>query len=282
MRSFLIISCILLIIDGCTVPFTRGAVAHLPASEGQHAAKISETLRVLSYNVLTGFQKNPQQADRFVEWVKNLDPDVIGLQELSTFTQDSLERLAHRYGHSYAVLLKGKNAPIGITSKYPVTNVEKMTETMHHGCIHAEVKGFHFFITHLSPFSYAKCLEEIKEITDSAAKIPIGKGILIMGDLNSFSPEDSVHYSPARKYGVVQMLLDKGYTDCYKKINQSFGSSFPTTAYASKVKTKQPVRIDYMFVNNILAEKLLTATIIRDSATSQLSDHYPLLVEFKE
>jgi exodeoxyribonuclease-3 len=276
MRSFILLGCLLML--GCSAPINRGAVTRRETSGSTHPEK----LRVLSYNVLTGFQKNPQQADRFVEWVKVVDPDVIGLQELSTFTRDSLERLAHRYGHSYAVLLKGKNAPVGITSKYPVTNLEKMTETMHHGCIHAEVNGHHFFITHLSPFSYVKCLEEIKEILDSAAKIPSGKGILIMGDLNSFSPEDSVHYCPARKYGVVQMLIDKGFTDSYKKINKPFGSSFPTAAYVTKVKTKQPVRIDYIFVNSILAEKLITATIIRDSVTDQLSDHYPLVVEFKE
>ena len=277
MKVLLIITCFLVFIQGCANH--KGAVA----GRELHLATVQpQKLRVLSYNVLTGFQKNPQQADRFVEWVKNEDPDVIGLQELSTFTQDSLERLAHRYGHPYAVLLKGKNSPIGITSKFPITNVERMTAGFHHGCIHAKVKGHHFFITHLSPFSYDKCLEEIKEIIDSAARIPAGKGILIMGDLNSFSPEDSLHYSPARRYGVVQMLIDNGFTDGYKKINQPFGASFPTIAYVKKVRSKQPVRIDYIFANSILAEKLISATIIRDSITDNLSDHYPLLVEFTE
>jgi exodeoxyribonuclease-3 len=41
----------------------------------------------------------------FVKWVKQMDPDVLALQEVTGFTQASLEKLAESYGHSYALLL---------------------------------------------------------------------------------------------------------------------------------------------------------------------------------
>jgi exodeoxyribonuclease-3 len=61
-------------------------------------ANARDHFKILSYNVLTGFQKNPAQVTVFVEWVKGIRPDMVAMQELSTFTQDSLERLAKRYG----------------------------------------------------------------------------------------------------------------------------------------------------------------------------------------
>lgn len=250
----------------------------------QTAAKHSAALdvsanRVLTYNVLTGFQKDPEQADRFVNWVKGQEADVIAFQELSTFTQDTLERLARRYGHPYAVLNKGNGSPTGITSKFPFTHIEKIAGAMHHGCIYVQTGGIHLFATHLNPFSYEKCVEEMKGILTMAAAIPSNEKILITGDLNSFSPEDSASYPQKRKYGVVQSLLDSGFTDAYRQIHQRFEHSFPTKAYSHKVKS--PTRIDYVFVNKTAAQYLTGAIILKDLITDSLSDHYPLLTIFK-
>ncbi len=156
-----------ILMESCT---TQQAAA--PRQGQRSAALDASAKRVLTYNVLTGFQKDPHQADRFVEWVKGQDADVIALQELSTFTQDTLERLACRYGHPYAVLNKGNGSPIGITSKYPFTHVEKISGAMHHGCIYVQTGGIHLFATHLNPFSYEKCIEEMKGILTMAAAIP--------------------------------------------------------------------------------------------------------------
>ncbi len=135
---------------------TYGCIARKASENNSSQPKQTNQgkFRLLTYNVLTGFQKSPSQVNRFVEWVKDKKFDVIAFQEMSTFTQDSLESFAKRYGHHYAVLLKGNNSPIGMTSKYPISNVKKMIDSMHHGCIYAQVRDFNVFITHLSPFSY--------------------------------------------------------------------------------------------------------------------------------
>lgn len=247
---------------------------------GRHAVNSPDTVvRLLTYNVLTGFQKDPKQAEHFIEWVKDKGFDVIAFQELSSFTQDTLERLALRYGHPYAVLHKGNGSPIGITSRYPLTQVEKISDTMHHGCIYARTAGFHLFATHLSPFSYEKCVVEMKGILTRAAAIPSTEKVLVLGDFNSFSPEDSASYPQKRRYGVVQSLLDNGFSDAYRQFHHGFEPSFPTTAYAHKVKS--PTRIDYVFVNKTASHDITGAEIIKDSATARLSDHYPLMTTFK-
>ncbi|MGN6417844.1 MAG: endonuclease/exonuclease/phosphatase family protein [Pseudobacter sp.] len=235
--------------------------------------------RFLTYNVLTGFQKNPLQSDKFIEWAKDKNFDVIAFQELSTFTQDSLERFARRYGHHFAILNKGNGSPIGITSKYPFTNTERISGNMHHGCIYTQTGNVHFFVTHLNPFSYEKCVEEMKGIIARAAAIPATEKLLIAGDLNSFSPADSLNYPGKRRYGVVHSLLDADFTDVFRQFHHQFEFSFPTTTYQYKVKT--PARIDYVFANKTALSELTAAEIIRDSITDGLSDHYPILAVFK-
>jgi exodeoxyribonuclease-3 len=263
-----------ILMESCTTQKTAAP------GQGQRSAALDVSVkRVLTYNVLTGFQKDPKQADRFVEWVKALDADVIAFQELSTFTQDTLERLARRYGHPYAVLNKGNGSPTGITSKYPFIHVERIAGAMHHGCTYVQTGGIHLFATHLDPFSYEKCVEEMKSILTMAAAIPSKEQILITGDLNSFSPEDSASYPQKRRYGVVQSLLNSGYTDAYRQINHRFEHSFPTKAYHHKVKS--PTRIDYLFANKTALSYLTGAIILKDLITDSLSDHYPLLTIFK-
>jgi len=234
--------------------------------------------RVLTYNVLTGFQKNPQQATAFVNWVKDKHTDVIAFQELSTFTEDSLLRMGQRYGHSYAVIHKGNGSPIGITSRYPISHVMKMTDSMHHGYISAEIADYRMFVTHLSPFSYEKCIQEMKGIIKQAALLSSKRKVLIMGDFNSFSPADSLHYLRKNRYAVIQQLIDQGFLDIYQQLNPTFEYSFPTDSYAQKAKVT--TRIDYVFANLSAFGGAVKATIIKDAVTRELSDHYPLLIEF--
>jgi exodeoxyribonuclease-3 len=264
LRDLKVIGLSLLILYGCGVQ--------------QSKSVREDKFRLLTYNVLTGFQKNTHQVDRFVEWVKDKNFDMIGFQEMSTFTKDSLARLAKRYGHPYAVLLKGNNSPIGITSKYPILNVKKIIDSMHHGCIYAEVEDFNVFVTHLSPFSYQKCIQEMKGILKMAAVLSEKKKTLIFGDFNSFSPVDGAYYQQKNRYAVIQSLLDDGFTDTYMQLHHKFEGSFPTIKYVQKLK--KPTRIDYVFANKTALKLLVDTKFIKDSITNNLSDHYPLMVEF--
>ncbi len=73
----------------------------LIAAAGASAQKRS-FVRVLTYNVCEGLKMDTTALkERFVAWMRELDPDMAALQEMNGFTQARLEKLlAADYGHS--------------------------------------------------------------------------------------------------------------------------------------------------------------------------------------
>ena len=114
-------------------------------------------VRVISFNILEGMKTDTTPGKQvFVDWVKKQAPDILALQECNKFTQKSLEELARSYGHPYAVIVKEKGYPTGLTSKYPITDIQKITNNMTHGFILARVKDLNIVVLHLNPHSYMK------------------------------------------------------------------------------------------------------------------------------
>lgn len=63
------------------------------------AQQKQDNFKILCYNVLHGFESNPKVMDKYVTWVKTIDPDIVAFQEMNKFTDKSLKELAARYGH---------------------------------------------------------------------------------------------------------------------------------------------------------------------------------------
>ncbi len=259
---------------------------------------------IICYNVLEGLKQEDANKAAFVKWVAEKNPDVLGLMELNGFTQRSLEEIARKYGHPYAVIAKETGFAMGITSKYPITNVEKVIDNMHHGYLYARVKDYHFIATHLSPHSYPKRWEEARNILARAAHIPRKEKVVILGDLNSYAASDSATYAASGKlaywrqrdstvshmfnlnqgnfdYSVIQSFLDAGYTDTYRLWHNSFQPSFPTRRYQEGPNITL-ARIDYILVNRQLRSKGVEGGILMDAVTDTLSDHYPVWLRLRE
>jgi exodeoxyribonuclease-3 len=269
-------------------------------------AQQSPVFTLISYNVLEGFERNTGKMETYVNWVRPFQPDMVALMELNAFTQGKLENMARQYNHPYAVLLKETGYAVGITSRFPIVNVQKVLDNMHHGYIYAVINGYHVFVTHLSPHRSAKRHEEIRNILAAAALIPRKEKIMIMGDLNSFSAKDSAVYNEPGKlermldlekktphlanlhngkfdYGVPKILEQAGYTDAFYLFHDHFDSSFPTKKYGLNYSFDGGYsRLDYVWLNTALKKKCLDARFIKDPVTDTLSDHYPLLVKLKE
>ena len=47
-------------------------------------------------------------------------------------------------------------------------------------------------------------------------------------------------------------------------------------------ENSQLLRIDYLFINELLSGGLKQAEIIKDSVTDSLSDHYPVWIEMQK
>lgn len=273
------------------------------------------SLKVLSYNVLHGFNDDSIKIREYIDWVKNANPDVIAYQELNGFELEDLEKLAASYGHAYAVINTGVTHPIGITSRYPIVMVHKVTTNFWHSYLYGNINGIHIFVTHLSPFDVKSRRNDIDMILAHARLLPQNEKIMIAGDLNSLAATDSSNYGASllnamRKsegrlepksglpivkgktiyrnnldngnidYTVTGKFITAGFKDAFYITNKYFKHSAPTKGHASKNSKLR--RIDYIWVNNALAKQVVSADIIQDKTTDNLSDHYPVLLEFRQ
>ncbi len=263
----------------------------------------SKKLKIINYNVLEGIRLDTtSNHQKFAEWVNEQNPDILALQELNFFTQKKLEQLARSFNHSYAVLLKEAGYPVGITSKYPIVNVQKVLDNMWHGFIKAEIMGYNIYVIHLSPHVYWKRREEIDLILEtSLSESKYAQKSIVMGDFNSVTELDVEAYQDGRllkrlatvdeklpaienladgklDYEVHRKMAEAGYVDALRVKNKVFDSSAPTLRFSEDGKVP-PRRIDYIYVSKDLKRKVFSASIIKDQFTHYHSDHYPVTIE---
>lgn len=263
-------------------------------------------LRVITYNIYEGMRLDTAAGKPvFVEWVKQMHPDVLALQEVTGFTQVSLEKLAESYGHHYAVLLiEGEKFPVAITSKYPIVNVQKVSDNMDRGFIIARIKDFNVVSLHFTPFDYRKRRQEVDLLMAHINAQSSKQNWLIMGDFNTLSPADSANYSDGRMvenylkyekkyapikkladnkldYTVIEEVLANGFTDALKKTTPQFVKTVHPKRFEPTTGTDVTSRIDFIFVSKDLVKSIATARVIADDFTNNYSDHYPVLLDLK-
>lgn len=257
--------------------------------------------KVLSYNVYEGFRNDSIYIKAFQKWVAERSPDVVAFQEMNGFSKEKLVDLAKGAGYKYNVLQKRAGFPIALMSKYPITNVLKVTEGMQHGFLYGKIAGYHFFVTHLHPGNYENRIVEVDTLLKYINRVPKNEKILLMGDLNNMSPLDKHDYdnpdkmklvfnseknNPGSKitnngvidFTAMQKLLDAGLYDTWRLFNTVYDKSAPTKLR----KHKNYTRIDYIYVNEALKADVVDATIVKDDLTDVLSDHYPMLLILKK
>lgn len=279
-----------------------------------YAQRTNQPMKFISYNVLHGFNNDSALEKRYVDWIAKENPDVIAYQELNGFSQDSLEKLAKRYGHQYAILNTGVTHPIGITSRYPIVMVQQVTNNMWHSYLYGNINGIHFFVTHLSPFEVDSRRADIDRILAHAKLIPAKEKIVIAGDFNALAVIDSVNYGQPLltnllktdgklqpksgtaivkfktiyynnldngklDFTVTNRMLQAGFKDAYYLTNMEYKHSAPTKGYAAE--HGRQIRIDYIWVNKAMAAQINSADIIQNEQTHQLSDHYPIYITWK-
>ena len=280
----------------------------------------TDTLKVLSYNIWNGFDwgKDIERKKKMTEWLKEVDADVIGFQELNDFTAEDLKVWANEIGHGYSILLKENGYPIGITSKEPIHLKTKMLGGFWHGMLHAETYGVDFIVVHLSPHDWQFRRQEAEIICDYTEKAILSdseKQLMILGDFNSHSPfdvafdaenpfslersqlSDSLRmvekgpkaYQTLRNgtvdYSVISRFLSLPLIDTIlKKSAEGEKKTFPTPMVGKEIAKsdfeKYKKRIDYILVSTNLESSLLEAEIMNQGTPDLLSDHYPVLASF--
>jgi exodeoxyribonuclease-3 len=272
-------------------------------SEKKHSDDQSLDLKIISYNVWYGFTKVPERKETWFTWIKDQAPDIVSLQELNEYSPEKLAQDAKRYGHVYSVLLKEDGFPTGITSRYPIEDVNKTTKGFHHGLLRVKIQQIYFYVIHLHPSNWKTRKHEIELILQDIGELPAGSRIVLAGDFNTFSPIDSVYYAHGRlepffddrdslyqeknlnngqlDFTVIQQVMDYGFIDLEASLRSAsyeFSGSFPTLIEKEGEHGDQR-RLDYIFSSQNLADKVTRANIIATDTTLILSDHLPVVVE---
>jgi len=289
----------------CLATILIALFAFLPYSCKSAKKDMNQTpssLRIISYNVWYGFTKVPDRKQSWLVWMKEQNPDVVSLQELNGYTPQILAEDALSFGHSYSVLLKEEGFPTGITSRYPIEDIQKITEGFHHGLLRVRIQGIYFYVIHLHPSNWEFRKAEIMLILEDTKSLPTDSKAILAGDFNTFSPLDSGYYTHGRlepffherdlefgernlnesklDYTVIQEVMDFGLIDLEassRTVNYKFTGSFPTRIEKEGEHGDQR-RLDYVFASKNLAHKLIQAKIISSDTTQILSDHLPVVV----
>tara|TARA_E500000331_G_C17169956_1_gene675624 strand:+ start:56 stop:991 length:936 start_codon:yes stop_codon:yes gene_type:complete len=277
---------------------------------GLHAQ--TKTLKVISYNIWNGFdfRKDLERKNDVIEWLADQKPDVVALQELCGYNEESLLEDAQKWGHNYVIILKDKCHSVGLTSVNPVVLKERVIEDLWHGMLHCETFGIDFFVVHLSPKDRNFRVKESKIIISKINSIK-NKSFMVLGDFNSHSPFDAdtdldnpdilknVRVSDLnnKKYNnlignefdysvmasfIANPLID--VTQRFVKTDERF--TYPAKAnlgaYKSNVELdKNRRRIDFIMVSPEMAKKCKNSSVYNDEETALFSDHYPVMAEFE-
>ncbi len=146
------------------------------------------SLKIITHNVWYGFTKKP--SPRYAEWrtwTKEQNPDIVSLQELNGYTAEKLADDANSWGHQYSELLKTDGFPTGITSRYPITDVKRVMDGMHHGLLRCRIQGIWFYVIHFHPSNFARRIEEALLLKADVQQLPEeNPRIVLAGDFNGF------------------------------------------------------------------------------------------------
>ena len=279
-------------------------------SAGLHAQ--DKDLKVITYNIWNGFdfRKDIDRKNGVIDWLIDQKPDVLALQELCGYDQETLLEDAKEWGHNHAVILKDNCHSVGLTSVGPIVIKEKVLEGLWHGMLHCETFGVDFFVVHLSPKDRDFRVKESNIIISKISSIE-NKSFVVLGDFNSHSPFDGdidmespeflerIRMSDSNNkannnlldsefdYSVMSSFMSYPLID----VTQRFVSSqdrftFPAEVLLKNYTSKESLeknrrRIDFIMASRELAKKCVNSSVHNDKETGLLSDHYPVVAEFK-
>jgi len=222
-------------------------------------------------------------------------PDLLALQELESFDDHRLRRLADAIGMTPHLAGSAAGQPVAVLVRPPLrmAGVSHLRWGLHHAAAGAvvptEAGPLTVVSTHLNPHSPAKRRREARRI----AKRYRSELTLVAGDLNTLEPgvdhADAVARLPEqfrkrhlrRGGGVdtrpVAVLLAAGLRDLWTAAGNGPGQTAPTSAGSGHEFSG--MRLDYVLGSAPVAARAEAARVIRGGAAEYASDHYPVIVE---
>ncbi|MBN2651353.1 MAG: endonuclease/exonuclease/phosphatase family protein [Spirochaetales bacterium] len=247
---------------------------------------------VISYNVWNGldYGKGETQRANLVQMMQEEAPDVVAYQELCGFNSISLRKLSEDIGHKYSVILKISGYPVGISSKYPISDVKKMRTGFWHGALSCRINNINFVVVHFSPAYADFRLKESNMILDFLRKTgKIDDKTIILGDFNAVSDVNREFLSQqgieeddnANDFSVMNNFFANGLFDTAVLGNNNSNGvyTFPANLLVAEESSfGQRVRIDYQLISKALLDNVVSYQVLINDFTRNISDHYPVKV----
>lgn len=241
-------------------------------------------MKVLSYNIRDG---GGRRLPRIARLIRQADPDVVALLEATSRVAALL--LARRLG--MRLVYGPANNPFNVAwlSRPPIlrsTNhrLPQLAKTLLEIEVAWDGAPLRLFATHLAAgddtIHPSQEMPVILDVLRPLANVPH----LLVGDLNSLSPDDRIGPPPfdiermqqavdADPRQAIRDIQAAGYVDCYRAMHPQLpGYTYPAD--------NAWLRIDYIFAPPALASRLINAGMIDGAAAVAASDHFPVWAEF--
>ena len=254
----------------------------------------SEALRVVTYNILVGFDDygigdpylcGAQRRVAATTWLAAQHPDVVALQELNGYTEERLRREARGWGHDYAVMVKENGYPIGLTSNRPIEVVERRVAGLHHGILHCRTHGTDFIAVHVVPSPGVE--RKLGELGQAAAMfraaVAAGRDAMVLGDFNCIASTDVDRYSAVaiERYNKWRYALDddgRPSEDALAPLREADAIDVGA-AWLGAGPLPLP-RIDFMFASAGLASRCVAGASHWEPPFLTWSDHPAVVADF--
>ena len=250
---------------GAAIQGARWTLPRPPAPSANGSAPARE-LSVVTFNLGTDLADAP----RLARWLRELEPDLVALQELTELTAGYLaEQLGELYPHGVLVPGGGPGGVHGrgILSRYPVLDwsYPKLRQPRRHLRARLGVGGraLDVWVLHLSAETSVLGAGTAggRDLIELSGRGEPGVPRLVLGDLNT-----------TERSGDWRRLRAAGLTDAFRAVERRAGYSFPLHRRYRGIPAVPFVRIDYVWHS---AEfRALSAELGPDLG----SDHLPLSV----
>lgn len=244
-------------------------------------------LKLLSYNIRFGGRG---RESRIAEVITKVAPDIVIFQE--AIIPHVIERVAAETG-----LVTWASRPshsIGFISRVPVAHHEwHYPRGARHSFLEIVLEGggTRIFGLHLkarfSKWSERRRAFEIRALLNGIRRHQDGFHVLV-GDFNTLAPGELLDVRRMPRWiralvwlsgrdiqrETIQIMLDAGYVDGYRRLYaEDKGYTFPVW--------DPHLRLDYIFLPDVFAEKLISCEVINHEGARVASDHFPLLSELE-
>ena len=243
-------------------------------------------LRLLTYNIQRG---GVDRVDRIARVINDCQPDIVLLQEASDLAtvRDLASQTCMAASGSFA------KQSLGYLSRKPVDASWHRPRVSRHAFIELATKdgetrvfGVHLSAVH-SSWTERRRVHELRALLQSIERHQHGFHVLA-GDFNTLAPNEPLQVSrlPLRlrplvwlgggriRWRTIQTVLDAGYADAYRQVHpDATGWTMPTW--------DPHVRLDYVFVPQEFADRILSCDVVASKDAAAASDHFPVVADIR-